>query len=343
MLETKLGIDFGSTNLTIYAEGKGVVISEPSVVICDTYSREVIAMGEKAKIMKGKLPSSMTAITPMKDGIVYDYEMALMMLRKYLNEACAGRILKPSVLMCVPGNVSDIEKKALLDLITEAGAGKACFIDEALAAAVGAGVSLTQPKGTLVCDIGGGTSECAVVTMGNIAVSGSVRVGGNDLTKTIVDYIFHEHNIEVGKETADHIKRTVGTAVYRNEEVSVISGGKSLETGFPVLFEITSTEIYWVMKSHMDEILKCIKNVLQQTPPELVADLEETGIILSGGTANLYGLDRFIEWNTGIATKKAANPEQCAVLGLGRLQKNRKSLEENGYVFVTADDSIDEE
>lgn len=343
MLETKLGIDFGSTNLTIFTEGKGIVISEPSVVICDAYSRKVIAMGEEAEKMKGKLPSSMLAITPMKDGVVCDYDMALMMLKKYLNEACTGRILKPSVLMCVPGNVSDIEKKALLDLITEAGAGKACFIDEALAAAVGAGVSLTQPKGTLVCDIGGGTTECAVVTMGNIAVSGSVRVGGNDLTKTIADYILHEHNIEVGKETADYIKRTVGTAVYRNEEVAVVAGGKNLETGFPVLFEITSTEIYWVMKSYVDEILKCIKNVLQITPPELVADLADTGIILSGGTANLYGLDRFIEWNTGIATKKAESPDQCAVLGLGRLQKNRKSLEENGYVFITADDDLDDE
>ena len=269
--------------------------------------------------------------------------MASRLLRYYFDKVCAGRLLKPSVLMGLPSNVSDLHKKTLFDLITQAGAGSVCFIEESLAAAVGSGISLTEPRGTFICDIGGETTDCAVVTMGNIAVSRSVLVGGNQLTKQIADYIMREHNIEVGAATADAIKKTVGTAIYRNDEIAVTAGGKNCDTGLPVLFEITSTELYWVLKSYNDQILNCIRSVLEATSPELVSDVADTGIILSGGSANLYGIDRFIEWNTGIRTVKAENPENCAVLGLGRLLKNRKSLETNGYVYISPDDDYDDE
>ncbi len=339
----KLGLDLGSTSITIYSENRGIVLSELSAVICDKYTMKPIAIGNSAKSMTEKLPDSMVCIYPIRGGIVYNYEVGSQLLRYYLNKACAGRLLKPSVLMGVSSNVTELHKKTLFDLLTGAGAGSVCFIEEALAAAVGSGISLTEPRGTFICDIGGETTDCAVVTMGNIAVSRSVRVGGNQLNKQIADYILREHNIEIGAYTADHIKRTVGTAIYRNDEIAVIAGGKNCDTGLPVLFEITSTELYWVLKSYNDQILGCIRSVLEATSPELVSDVAETGIILSGGSANLYGLDRFIEWNTGIRTVKADNPENCAARGLGRLLKNKRSLEINGYVYISPDDEYDDE
>lgn len=343
MLGMKIGIDFGSTNLTVVAEGKGIVLSEPSVAVCDKYTGKAVAMGSAAKKMLGRLPASMTAVNPIKDGIINDYAAAVKMLRVYLDKICAGRILRPNVLICVPASVSELDKKTVFDAVTAAGAGRACFVEQSLAAAVGAGVSLTEPKGTFICDIGGGTSDSAVVAMGNIAVSSSVSVGGNDLSKSIANYILREHNIEVGAETADSIKRTVGAAVFRNEEIAIIAGGKNLDTGYTVLFEITSTEVYWVLKPYVEKILQCVKNVLEVTPPELVSDIFDTGIVLSGGTANLFGIDRYIEWNTGLRTKKAQFPEQCAALGLGRLLGNMKYLENNGYVFAGAADDADED
>lgn len=343
LLGMKIGIDFGSTNLTVYAEGKGIILCEPSVIICDKYTGKTVATGSNAKKMQGKLPGSLMEIAPIKNGVINDFDAAVKMLRVFLDKVCSGKIFKPNVLMSVPDSVSPLNKKSIFDAVTSAGAGRACFVDQSLAAAIGSGVSLTEPKGTFICDIGGGTSDSSVVTMGNIAVNSCVPVGGNDLTNTIADYILREHNIEVGRETADYIKRSVGSAVYRNEEIAVIVGGKSVETGYSVLFEITSTEVYWVLKPYVEEILNCIKSVLEKTPPELVSDIYDTGIILTGGSANLYGMDRFVEWNTGLRTSKAKFPEQCAAMGLGRLLSNMKYLENNGYVFIGADDDTDED
>lgn len=343
MLGMKIGIDFGSTNLTVYAENKGIILCEPSVTICDKYTGRTVAVGNAAKKMAGRLPDSMTAVYPIRDGMINDFDAAVRMLRTYLDKLCAGKLLKPNILMCVPSSVSELDKKTVFDAVTAAGAGRACFVEQALAAAIGAGVSLTEPKGTFICDIGAATSDSAVVTMGNIAVSSSVRTGGNDLTDNIANYILREHNIEVGYETADYIKRTVGSAVFRNDEIAVTACGKDLDTGYTVLFEITSAEVYWVLKPIVEEIRKCIANVLEVTPPELVSDIFETGIILAGGTANLFGLDRYIEWNTGLRTRRAQDPDQCAALGLGRLLGNMKYLESNGYVFVGADELADED
>ncbi len=343
MLGVKIGIDFGSTNITLCEDDRGIVISEPSVVVCDSYTGRPVAVGSAAKKMVGKLPGSMRAVYPIKDGIVNDFETARFMLKRCIDRLCRNRLFKPNVLMSVPGSVTALEKKTILDVIYSAGAGRACFLDEALAAAIGAGVSLTEPKGMFICDIGGGTADCAVVTMGNIAVSRSVKVGGNDLTRRIAEYILHEHNTEVGEETADEIKRTVGSAVYRNEEIAMTVGGKSGETGCPVLFEITSTEVYWVLKSCVEEILSCIRRVLEITPPELVSDIADAGIILTGGTAKLFGIDRYIEWNTGIRTFCAPEPEKCAALGLEAMLSDMMYLERSGYVFRPGEETPEDE
>ncbi len=338
MVGMKLAIDFGSANLTIFAENKGIVLCEPSLMIFDKYSGKPIAMGEEAKKMRDRLPASMVEVVPIKDGSVSDYDAACLMLREYINKICMGRLLKPAVLMCVPGSVTALEKKTLIDVLTRAGAGRVCFVEEALAASVGAGVGIRDPKGILICDIGGGISDCAVVSMGRIAAEKSVRVGGNDLTKAIRDYVFREHGIEVGPGTAEEIKKTVGSAIFRTEEICIVAGGKNCETGLPVLFEITSTEVYWILKSYVEEISDCIRSVLESAPVELVTDVAETGILLCGGTANLFGMDRCIEWSVGLTTRRAQQPEDSAALGLGKLWKEKHFLELNGYVFSSSDE-----
>ncbi len=343
MFETKLGIDFGSTNITVYVENKGIVLREPSVVVCDRFSGQIMSQGEEADRMKDKLPSTMRVVYPIKDGVVQDYETALYLLKKYLDRACRGRILRPSVLMCVSGNVSDLEKKALFELVSKAGAGRACFIENTLAAAAGAGFDLKKPRGSLICDIGGGTTECASISMGNIVVAKSARIGGNDLSNAISDYILHERSVIVGRSTAQTIMQTVGTAVYRNEEVAVTAAGKHRDTSFPVLFEITSTEVYWILKSYMEEILSLIRNVLEETPPELVADIGEDGLVICGGAANLYGMARYLEWNLGLRTSVAEDAGECAAFGLGRLLKNMKELEKNGFIFESVDEDGEDE
>lgn len=342
MIGTKLGIDFGTSNLKIYAEGKGIVLNEPSVMILDAYDNTPLAIGNEARDMLGKLPASMRAVYPIKDGIVSDIETSCVMLRSYIDRLCAGKLCKPNVLMCVPNTVTTLEKKTIFDVIMAAGAARACFVDESLSSAIGAGVSLTEPKGIFVCDIGGGITDCAVVTMGNIAVSRSVKIGGNDFNKTISDYVQHEYNIRVGHNEAEKIKLEVGTAVLRNEEVAVISSGQDLDTKMPVHFELTSTEVYWLLKTQLDQIAQCIRSVLEITPPELCADIIDNGIVLTGGCANLFGLDSFIEWSTGLKTKRAKDAELCAALGLGRLLHDMKYLEKNGYVFDTAEEEYNE-
>lgn len=341
MLGMKIGIDFGSANITLFSENEGIIVCEPSLAVIDRYSEKTIAVGNAAKEMLGKLPGSMRVVRPIKDGIINDFDIAVDMLSGYINRICRGRLFKPNVLMCVPSSVTELQKKTVFDAVTKAGCARACFVDEALASAVGAGVSLSDPAGAFICDIGGGTTDAAVVCKGNIAVSASVKTGGNDLTACISDYILKEHNVEVGPDNAEYIKKTAGAAVYRNEEIGVVACGKSLDTGYPVTFEITSSEIYWVLKAHTDKILGCIKDVFSMASPELIPDVYDSGITLTGGSSQLFGMDRFIEWNTGIRTVRAPYPEKCAALGLGRLLDNLQYLESHGYIFTSGSEDND--
>lgn len=335
MLGLKIGIDFGSTSFTVFVEGKGIVMCEPSVTVVDKYSGKTLAVGREAKNMCEKLPDSMMAVYPIKDGIVIDRNQAALMLESCINKVCAGRLFKPNVMMCVPGSVTPLQKKTVFDVVMSSGAGRACFVNETLAAAVGAGVSLTDKKGTMVCDIGGGVTNCSVVSLGNVALSDTVDIGGNDLTKAIIEHIARNYKVEIGVTTAEEIKMTIGTAVPRNVELGFVVCGKNTENGFPVQLEITADEIYDVLKPKLDAILALILGVLENTPPELCGDIAENGIILTGGSANLYGTDMFIARKTGVKTVVAEKPEECAARGIGILLKDMKYLDRNGYVFRT--------
>ncbi|MBQ9946438.1 MAG: rod shape-determining protein [Clostridia bacterium] len=342
MLGLKIGIDFGSSSFTVFADGKGIVMCEPSVMVCDKYSGKVLAIGNSAKKMAEKLPGSMVAVYPIKDGIVIDREQSCVMLRSCINKLCYGKVFKPNILMCVPSTVTPLQKKTVFDVVMSSGAGKACFVDESLAAAIGAGVSLTEPKGTIVCDIGGGVTDCCVVTMGNIAVSESVNIGGNDLTKSIIEYVARTYKTEIGAPTAEEIKHTVGGAIIRNDEIAAVICGKSIESGLPSEIELTSTEVFEVLKPRLEEVLSCILRVLEQTPPELCGDIADTGIILTGGSARLFGLDSFIERRTKLKTVVADSPDECAAKGIGILLKDMKYLDRNGYIFKSGTEDNDD-
>lgn len=338
----RIGIDFGSSSYSVFVDGRGIVMREPSVMILDKYSGKPLAIGNAAKKMCHKLPDSMIAVYPIKDGIVTDREQACIMLRNCINKVCFGKLFKPNVLMCVPSTVTPLQKKTVFDVVMSSGAGKACFVDEPLASAIGAGVSLTEPKGIMVCDVGAGVTDCSVVTMGNIAVSESINIGGNDLTKAIIEYAAKKWKTEIGAPTAEEIKVTVGCAVPRKDEVAIIACGKNIDSGLPTEFEITSSEVYEVLKPGIDEIVSCVLRVLEVTPPELSGDITDSGIILTGGSSPLFGLDRLIKTKTGLHTVVADMPEECAVKGIGILLKDMHYLDRNGYIFKSAGEENEE-
>ena len=343
MVGIKIGIDFGSANVTVVVEGRGVVICEPSVMVCDASSGKVLAMGHAAREMLGKLPPSLVPVFPIKDGLVNDFEAARMMLSRYIEKIAGGKLFRPNVLLCVPSTVNEIALKSLFNVVMAAGAGSVCCVSEALASAIGAGVSLTDPKGVFVCDIGGAVTDCAVITMGNIAVSRSVNVGGGTLTQAITEYVLRQYRIDLGESEAEKVKRTVGAAVLRKDEISVFACGKHADSGLPAYAELNSTEIYYVLKPFLDSILTCIRDLLEETTPELCGDLIDSGVILTGGTSNLYGTEEWLGGALGVRAVRADEAERCAAEGVGKLLKNMKYLERNGYVFAAPgeDESYD--
>ncbi len=335
----KIGIDFGSTSFTVFVEGKGIVMCEPSVAVVDKYSGKTLAFGNEAKAMCEKLPESMSAVYPIKDGIVIDRRQAGLMLENCINKVCRGRLFKPDVMMCVPGTVTPLQKKTVYDVIMSAGAGRACFVDEALCAALGAGVSRSDKKGTMVLDIGGGVTNCSVVALGNIALSDTVNIGGNDFTKAIIEYIAKNYKVEIGASTAEDIKMTIGSAVPRNVDLGLIVCGKNTESGFPVQVEITAEEIYDVLKPKLDGILSLVFGVLENTSPELCGDIAENGIILTGGSANLYGIGSLLSRKTKVKAIVAENPGECAANGIGILLKEKKNFDSDTYAFRTEENA----
>ncbi len=330
----KIGIDFGSTSFTVFVEGRGIVMCEPSVSVTDKYSGKTLAVGKEAKDMCEKLPDSMTAVYPIKDGIVTDRRQAGLMLENCINKVCRGRLFKPYVMMCVPGTVTPLQKKTVYDVVMASGAGRACFVDEALCSALGAGVSPADKKGTMVLDIGGGVTNCSIVALGNIALSDTVNIGGNDLTKAIIDYISKTYKVEIGTPTAEEIKMTIGSAIPRTVDLGLIVCGKNTESGFPVQVEITAEEIYEVLRPLLDGILSLVLRVLENASPELCGDIAENGILLTGGSSNLYGIDKFISRKTKVNAVVAENPGDCAAKGIGMLLKDKKNFDREGYSFI---------
>lgn len=319
--------------MTAYVEGKGIVFSRPSVIACDAHNGRILALGEDAFAMMGRTPGSIRVIRPFVDGVVSDVDMTVAMLSAFVDSVCRFSVLKPNLIVGVPSGLTSLEKKAILDVLEMSGCAKICIMEHTFAAAVGADIASSKPSGTMVIDIGGGTVDIAVISMNGISASRTLRFASETLTQDIIRYLRRERDIEIGYLTAEHIKRTIGGAVVRNEEIALVSKGRNAVTGAPINFEVTSTEVYWAIKDHLELILSAIKELFSALSPELSADIFDNGIVLTGKGSLLYGIDIFIENVVGVPVRIAKEPWLCVAKGLGKSLHNIKKLRKSGYDF----------
>lgn len=333
MLGTKIGFDLGTTSIVANVEGKGIKIKESSVIVYDTFDEKVRAIGNEAYKMVGKTPDSLTVVQPIRDGYIYDYEALEQIMCFFIQKICGNRIFKPSIIACVPSNTNEIDKKTVSDLLISSGAARACVIEEPLAAALGAGVSIKNPEGYLIADIGGGTTDIAVVTRGCVAVSRSINIAGNTFDEDICRFTRRERDTIIGYRTAEDVKKQLSAAKFLDAELAVRVVGKDYITKLPKSIEMTSTDIFLCIREHLEKIVESIRDLLSETPPELVADIIKNGMIITGGGANIRGIDDYFQKKLGFNVKCADNPECCVANGLGVLLDDIKTLEENGYVF----------
>ena len=333
----RIGVDLGSANIRAFTESKKIVFSSPSVVAYDSHTKKPVAMGKAALNMTGRTPDSIEIINPLKDGVIYNYDATVQMIKFFLGKISGMGVLKDDIMAAVPSTMTQLEKMAVMDAFSDAGAGRICLISGSMAAALGSGISMKEPRGTMFVDIGAGSVDSAVVTMGDIAVSESVKTGSDDVTADIIKYLKRERDIDVGWLTADDIKKKIAGAVKRNEAVALIAKGKNAISQTPISFEITSTEIYFAVKDRVDSLLNSVRKVFSVTPPELTADIFDTGIVLTGGGALLYGIDEYIEKSTGVKTTIADDAENCVIRGVGNALKDLKYLRKNGYIFKSGE------
>ena len=316
----KIGIDLGTANVLVYVKGKGIVITEPSVVAVSDDNR-IVAVGEEAREMIGRTPGNIHAIRPMKDGVIADYVITEAMLRFFINKAMAGRRMPrfsgPAVMISVPAGVTSVEKRAVKDAAIKAGAREAHLIEEPLAAAIGANVPISGPSGNMVIDIGGGTSEVAVIALGGIVVSTSLRVGGNRFDESITSYIRKKYNLMIGERTAEEVKITIGTALPLERELSMEVRGRDLIAGLPRTIPITSSEVMEAIELPLQQLVAAVRHVLEQTPPELSSDIIDKGMVMSGGGALLRNIDKLLTQVTGVPCHVAENSLDCVALGTG--------------------------
>ena len=328
-----IGIDLGTANVLVHVEGRGIVIQEPSVVAVDDDGR-IRAVGEDAREMIGRTPGNIHAIRPMKDGVIADYVITEAMLRFFINKAMAGRmrlrLQGPQVMISVPAGVTSVEKRAVKDAALKAGAREAHLIEEPLAAAIGANVPISGPSGNMVIDIGGGTSEVAVIALGGIVVSTSLRVGGNRIDEAITSYIRKKYNLMIGERTAEEVKITIGTALPLERELSMEVRGRDLIAGLPRTIPITSSEVMEAIELPLQQLVAAVRHVLEQTPPELSSDIIDKGMVMSGGGALLRNIDKLLTQVTGVPCHVAENAMDCVALGTGEALKHydffKKSL-----------------
>lgn len=314
----EIGIDLGTANTLVFVKGKGIVLREPSVVAIRRDTGAILAVGSEAKRMIGRTPSNIVAIRPMKDGVIADFDVTQSMLRHFINMAHPRRAMfRPQVIVCVPSGVTEVEKRAVLDA-TNQSAREAFLIEEPMAAAIGAGLPVNEPTGSMVVDIGGGTSEVAIISLGGIVTSKSIRVGGDEMDEAIIGYVKKKYNLMIGDHTAEEVKINIGTAFHKDTEVEMEIRGRDLVTGLPKTRKIVSDEIKEALTDPVEAILEAIRITLERTPPELAADIMDKGIVMTGGGALLHGFDRRISEETGMPVFLAENPMDCVVLGAGK-------------------------
>nr|WP_050754688.1 rod shape-determining protein [Peptacetobacter hiranonis] len=314
-----MGIDLGTANTLVYIKGQGIVLREPSVVAVRDDSREVLAVGEEAKRMIGRTPGNIVAIRPMKDGVIADFDVTQSMIRYFIEKASDNKgVVSPRIAICVPFGVTEVEKRAIEDAARQAGANDAFLIEEPMAAAIGAGLKVEEPEGNMVVDIGGGTSEIAVISLGGIVAAKSIRIGGDEFDDAIIAYVKKEYNLMIGERTAENIKINIGSTYKDDQEKEMEIRGRDLISGLPKTITISSTEVREALKEPVNAIVDGIKSTLEKTPPELASDIMENGIMLTGGGALLRGFDKLIASETGMKVEIAEAPLDCVALGTGK-------------------------
>ena len=299
-----MGIDLGTANTLVYIKGQGIVVREPSVVAIRDDSKEVLAVGEEAKRMIGRTPGNIVAIRPMKDGVIADFDVTESMLRYFIQKAAAKKgVVTPRIAICVPYGVTEVEKRAIEEAARTAGARDAYLIEEPMAAAIGAGLRVEEPEGNMVVDIGGGTTEIAIISLGGIVTAKSIRIGGDEFDESIVSYVKKEYSLAIGERTAEDVKISIGSAFKDDQEHNMQIRGRDLISGLPKTIEISSTEVRDALREPINSIVDAIKSTLEKTPPELASDIMENGIMLTGGGALLRGLDKLVKQETGMQYK----------------------------------------
>ena len=313
-----MAVDLGTANTLVFVRGRGIVLSEPSVVAIDQSTGEVYAVGLEAKRMLGRTPGSISAIRPLKDGVIADFDVTEQMLRHFIQKAHQHRFAHPRVVVCVPSGVTGVEKRAVEEATLSAGARQAYLIEEPMAAAIGAGLPVGEPTGNMIVDIGGGTSEVAVISLGGIVVSQSLRVGGDEMDEAIVNHLKREYKLLIGTQTAEEIKLEVGSAFPLKEELQAEVRGRDMLTGLPKTVILSSEEVRHALEEPVGQIIDAIRSTLDKTPPELSADIMDRGIVLAGGGALLKGLDQRLRQETHMPTHVAESPLTCVAVGAGR-------------------------
>jgi rod shape-determining protein MreB and related proteins len=331
-----MGIDLGTANTLIYVKGKGIVLREPSVVaIRNDNTKQVLAVGDEAKEMIGRTPGNIIAIRPLKDGVIADFDVTQSMLKLFLRKVTNNSsFVRPRIVVCFPSGVTEVEKRAIEEATKQAGARDVHLMEEPMAAAIGAGLPVHEPTGSMVVDIGGGTTEVAVISLGGIVTSKSLRIAGDELDQSIVTYIKKEYNLMIGERTAEAIKMQIGSAYPEGEEVVMDIKGRDLVSGLPKVLNISSAEIREALREPITAIIDAIKSTLEKTPPELSADVMEKGIMLTGGGAMLHGLDLLISNETHMPVHIAENPLDCVAIGAGKALDHIEKLgngKGNGY------------
>lgn len=318
-MSADIGIDLGTASVLVYVNGKGVVLKEPSVVAYDRNSGEIKAIGEEARLMLGRTPGNIIAVRPLRQGVISDYDVTEKMIKYFIQKAMGRKIFKkPRISVCVPGGVTEVEKKAVIEATYAAGAREVHLIEEPVAAAIGAGIDISKACGNMIVDVGGGTSDIAVISLGGSVVSTSLKIAGDDFDEAIVRYMRKKHNLLIGERTAEEIKIKIGTTYPSEEEETMEVKGRNLVTGLPRTVAISSSEIEEALKDTTSKIVEAVINVLEQTPPELSADILDRGIMLTGGGAMLRGLEELIAERTGIRTMTAEDPMKVVAIGTGQ-------------------------
>lgn len=317
MFRTDIGIDLGTASVLVYIKGKGVVLQEPSVVAIDKNTGRMLAVGEEARQMLGRTPGNIVAIRPLREGVISNYDITEKMLKHFINKAIGKRLFRPRVIICVPSGVTEVEKRAVIDASNQAGASKTYLIEEPIAAAIGANMDITKPDGNMVIDMGGGTTDIAVISLGGIVVSKSIKIAGDKFDEAIIRHMRKKHNIMIGERTAEQLKIEIGTAYPRVNEKYMEARGRNLVTGLPKTIKISSTELLHALEESIEAIADAVHSVLEKTPPELAADISNKGMVMTGGGALLYGLDKLISNRTGIPVVIAEESISCVVNGTG--------------------------